>query len=552
MWKEFISEVETGKLVTGELIKLAVKRHKKNIRDSKKKDYPYYFDEDEANRCINYAKRHRHTKGEYAGKLFDLQPEQAFAIASVFGWRHKETGYRRFTKVFRSKARKGGKTEEAALICSIGLLADREPGAEVYTAATKRDQAKICFSSANIMLKNLAKEYPSISEKLTFHKINISTKDSGSKLEPLSSDSDKQDGLSPSVAILDEYHAHKTSELLEVIETGMGARRQPLLYIITTAGFNKASPCYKFRKVCIDILKGIKEDESVFVMIFELDEEDDWKDESVWVKANPNIGKAPYWHYMRGQFLKAQNEGSTKEVQFKTKNLNMWVGSSDTWIKDEDIIKNVREYTEESLEGKECFVALDLASVKDITALVLLFPLEDGSFKTLYYLFCPEKTIRDSLDMYYKWNKEGYIIQTPGNVTDYDFVKAKILELLERFNFRRFYYDRWNSSQLVIDLVAEGVNMLPVGQGFVSLSAATKDIEKLKLQGKLFYNGSPVVRWMFSNVEIKRDPAGNVKPDKGNSEGKIDGVVALVMAYKAWLDREDIKEAYSSHGLRFV
>ena len=316
---KYIKGVQSGDLVVCEWVKLAVKRH---LSDLERDDI--YFDEDASNKFLKFSAMCKYTKGELAsqGKNIELTPQQVFRYWVLMGW-HNPNGKRRFRKVYFEVARKNGKSEEAAILCAYLLLVDKEFGAEIYTAATSYKQARLVFDAAKEMLKKLGADSDKIKALTTIGKFNVAIIDTNSKLEPISSNDDKQDGLNPHGAIVDEYHAHQTSDLLEVIQTGMGSRSQPMLFIITTAGFEKQYPCYsQERKIATEVLLGVKKDDSLFSVIYTLDEGDDWNDESTWVKANPNIGITPTWEYMRQQHTQAVNQGIHKEVQFKTKNLN--------------------------------------------------------------------------------------------------------------------------------------------------------------------------------------------------------------------------------------
>jgi phage terminase large subunit-like protein len=314
-----------------------------------------------------------------------------------------------------------------------------------------------------------------------------------------------------------------------------------VIFIITTAGFNRNGPCYQLRKVVCDILEGKKKDDSLFGLIFSLDEGDNWEDETTWIKANPSIGLTPTWEAMRSQYVKAKNEGETARINFLTKNLNIWTTVSQVWLKDEDWMKNAAPILPDDLRGRDCFAGLDLASVRDITALVLFFPARSADEKHIVipYFWIPEdgaeQRSRDDGVPYLQWIADGVIEATPGNVTDYAWVKSRILDLCELYGPQSIAYDRFNASQLVIELQDEGLKMEPFGQGFVSMSAPTRQIEKMTLSRELNHGGNEVLRWMCGNVTLKIDPAGNVKMDKGRSQEKIDGMVALAMAIGEWM-----------------
>jgi len=546
LFQSFISSVESGQIPANKWVKLAVHRHLSDLKQAKTGDY--WFDEAEVERVLGLFGEFKHTKGEFAGTPFNVLPWQAFLIGSIYGWKRKSDNRRRFRKVYCEVARKAGKTETAAGIGLIEAFFNGESASEVYSAANKLDQASIAWKSAVIIGKRLMKDTPEISGMIEFHESfnnrRMFCRDNNSFFVPVASDSKTLDGLNPQCAIVDEYHEASSDDTLRVLETGMGSRSQPLLFVITTAGFNRNGPCYQMRKVVCDILEGKKRDESFFGLIFTLDEGDNWEDESVWPKANPSIGLTPNWDFMRSQYVKAKNEGETARINFLTKNLNIWTSTSRVWIKDEDWAANSEPFDMELLRGRPCYGGLDLASVRDLTALVLFFPArnEDEPHIIVPFFWIPEdganRRSREDGVPYAQWIADGLIEATPGNVTDYAYVKARIMDLCELYAPQSIAYDRFNASQLVIELQDEGVKMAAFGQGFVSMSAPTKQIEKMVLSRELNHLDNPVLRWMCGNVTLRTDPAGNIKMDKGKSQEKIDGMVALAMAVGEWMTED--------------
>lgn len=537
-YDRYIRDVQSGKQLSCEYVKLAVQRH---INDLERKDI--YFDREEADKSIAFFIRLRHTKGEYQNKLFQLTDWQEFIIAMVYGWKRKD-GRRRFRKVYNEVARKNGKTELLGAATLKALIADGEKGAEVYSAATKKDQAKFVFNAAKYMGIKLRTESKIVNNKLEIQSVRMNVLSTNSFFEPLSSDSDKLDGLNTSFAAIDEYGAHKTNELLKVIETSMGSRLQPLLWVITTAYFDREAPCYHFRDVCIKMLRGQVVDDSLFAIIYTLDEGDDWKDKNMWVKANPSIGLTPYWETMEDAFTRAINEGQVAEIQFKTKHLNIWTTTGSTWIPDDVYQIAYEEYTEEDLEGEECYGALDLATERDIAAYALFFP---KSKRFLHYYFCPEAKILDrkqgdGVD-YRQWEADGHIIATAGDWIDFKAIKEKVLESITKYLVKEIEYDPWGAAVIVQELIDEGVTMFPFRQGYKSMSPPAKELNSMFHHREIKHNGNPVTRWMFSNVTITYDPTMAIKIDKSKSSDKVDGVVALVMAIGGWIENREDEEA---------
>lgn len=529
--EKYIEEVENGKIPACKWVKLAIKRHQEDLKNAHKRGL--YFDEEAADRVINFARKLKFTKGKYAKEPIELEPFQKARYWILFGWM-REDGTRRFRKAYIEEARKGGKTEEGGFLCNFMMIADGEYGAEIYSVATKKEQAKITFQAAKVMAEQLRRDSAKAKVRLGTSLNKIFDLQTNSGIEPLASDSEKQDGLNPHLVIVDEYHAHKNSDLLEVLETGMGAREQPMLIVITTAGFNKQGPCFVLRKVVTEILEGKKTDDSTFGIIYTLDEEDDWEDETTWIKANPNIGRTPTWAYMRDQFIKAKNEGATKEVQFKTKNLNIWTDSSMAWINDKDwMLCDKGELPD--LTGKQCYGGLDLAGTSDFNSLSLNFPPQDGVEErcSLHFFWIPEETARKKSGKadYRQWIADGFVKATEGSVIDHRFIIKDIDDLMVKYQIQAIGFDRHMAySGVIQELQDLGAPMVEFGQGFVSMSEPTKRLERLVHSQDLNHAGNPVMRWMMGNIELKIDPADNIKIDKGKSQEKVDGPVSLVMA----------------------
>lgn len=537
LFDEFINDVNDNPTHHCQYVKLAVERHHDDIKASKAKKYPYRFDVKRAMRAIDFIRLLRHTEGELAGKPFNLQPFQAFIIGSIFGWVNKTTGHRRFTKAYIEIPRKNGKTQLAAAIADYMLVADREAGAQIFSAATKKDQAKICYRAAERMMRMLSRDSRTIKKNVKFTHNNMAVMRSGSFFRPLAANSDTEDGLNPHCAVIDEYHAHPNDNLLKVLETGQGSRTQPLMFIITTAGYNRASVCYNFRRVVVGYLEKQLENAHTFAIIFTLDDADDWNDREVWRKANPNIGNTPYWHYMDTQYNNAINEGAAAEIEFKTKNLNIWTGTAQTWIQSEHI-RDMRavdiggEYIPQLDDNAEVLIGIDLSSVRDTTAVSIYAP-GVRMFET--HVFIPhakaeDRKLRDGVN-FRNALQGAHIHTTPGNVVDYDFIEKFIFDTGQRLRIRAIAYDPFNSSQLVINLQDKGFEMIQFRQGFITMSPVVKALNKAILRGEVWQIYNPIIEYMFANVMLKVDANDNWKLDKQKSTGRIDGVVAMVMAF---------------------
>lgn len=541
----YAEQVRDGAILVCEYVRLAIRRYYADLDNAL--DQGWYFDRKAAMRAINFIERLKHTKGEWAGQRFRLEPWQQFVLWNIFGWRNAD-GTRRFRYAYIEIARKNGKTALSAGIGLYMLFADGEARPEVYSAATVKDQAKICFADAVAIVKAT-----DLKNYLTPYRNSIVYELKGGAMKPLSSDYGTHDGLNPSCGIIDEFHAHKDSGMFDVIKSAFGARRQPLLFIITTAGFNKSGACYAYRDNVIKVLRGVNEDDSLFGIIYTLDSKEEWDDPKMWIKSNPNLGVSLSADYLADQVKDAKNRPEAVR-NVMTKNVNLWVDAEKTWILDDVWMQCMGTTDPADLKGCACWGGLDLSNVSDVTAYILLFH-ENDRFQLLPHFWIPEEKMLEKIRKeninYDKWVAEGYVTATPGNVIDYDFVKADILHIVADYDLRTSAYDRWNSSQTIIDLQNEGMMFNPFGQGYGSMSAPTKEFEKAVLTGKVEHFGNPVLRWMLASTVIKTDPAGNIKPDKEKSVQKIDGIVASIMALGEWMtaQAEDDTNPYEQRGL---
>jgi len=517
----------------------------------------YKFDKKKADRAVAFIEHFiTHTKGELGGQKFILEDWQKDQIIRpLFGW-VDENGLRKYRTCYIEIPRKNGKSNISAAIALYMLFADGEIGAEVVSCAASRQQANIVFSIAKQMVIN-NKE---LSKRAKVFRNAITLESNGSYYKSISADSHTAHGMNLSCAIFDELHAQRERELWDVVNTSTGAREQPLIIAITTAGFDKNSICYELSQYATKVRDGVLKDDSFLPILYraEPDKGDDWKDEEVWKKANAGYGTIIKEQYFKQQFNKALNTPSFVNT-FKRLHLNIWTGSEAAWLTAEEWAAcNIGPIDLKKLEGRDCFAGLDLASVRDISALVLIFPDEEDNFDIVPFLFVPQSKVEqrtggDGVD-YRTWGEQGHVIVTEGNVQDYNFIQAKFLELAERFNIVSCAFDRWNSSQLVINLMDEGLKLNPIGMGFVSQSAPTKYLEGLVLDKKINHAGHPVMAWMMSNVTIQEDPAANIKINKGKSKDKIDGIAALIMALAEYMNTLENggDSIYEDRGLLFL
>lgn len=489
----------------------------------------YWFDVGAAERVRTFfLKFLRHSKGQWAGKAFELLDWQwTDVVAPLYGWKRPD-GTRRFRRGYIEVPKKNGKSSLFAGLSLYSLVADGEPGAEVYVAAVDRDQASIVYGEA----ANMTEISPHLSSRL---RVIRSTKRivndrSQSVLRALSADTPSKQGLNASAVLIDELHAHKNREMFDTLRYAGAARKQPLNLCITTAGYDRHSICWEQHEYARQVLDGTIEDLSFFGYIVGAPSEADWTSREVWRAANPSWQITIDENQFADDAHEAQ-ESAAKENSFRRYRLNQWTEQAVRWI-------NMEKWDACSapvvdLDGRECFGGLDLSCTTDISALVLVFP-DDGRFDVLPFFWVPEdgarKRERRDKVPYGQWIRNGLIEATPGEVVDYETIHARINELGQQFNIRQIAIDRWNATQLAGQLEADGFEIVAFGQGYSSINAPTKKLEELVLSNKLAHGGHPVLRWMAGNVSIDIDAAGNWKPSKKKSIEKIDGIVALVMA----------------------
>lgn len=520
-----------------------------------KKD-KYYFDEKEADRAVSFIETMvRHCKGDLTGKLLKLEEwQKEDLIRPMFGWKNTETGLRKYRQIYCCIPRKNGKSTLGAAIALYILFADSELGAEVFSCAGDRNQAGIIFNIA----KSMVEMSPQLSQRAKVFRNSIMNPTKGNSYKVLSSDGKLAHGHNAHAILFDELHVQKNRELWDTMVTSTGARSQPIILAITTAGSSKTDGniCWEVHDYAMKVRDGIIDDDSFLPVIYAADEEDDITLESTWEKANPCYGISIKKDYFEKESKKA-TEIVSYENTFKRLHLNIWTSSVTKWIADKKWMDNEKPFDIKQLEGKECWGGLDLASTRDLSSLVLLFPMDDNQFVVIPFFFCPEdsiytRTMKDKVP-YNQWQREGHLITTPGDVQDYDFIRKKINELGGKYNIKSIAFDRWNSSQLVINLTDDGAILSPFGQGYASMSAPTKELEKMVLKNEINHLGNPVLRWQMQNVSLRTDPAENIKIDKAKSSEKVDGIVALVMSLGEWMtDDTEGESVYSDRGLIII
>lgn len=487
----------------------------------------HWFDEAAAERAVGFfADCLTHTKGEWAGQPLALSDWQAERIIRpLFGWKRAD-GTRRYRTAFIEIPRKAGKSTLAAGIGLYLLFADGEPGAEIYSAAADRDQAGIVFD----MARQMAAASPMLARRSEAFKRAITVPSTASSYKVLSSDAFTKHGLSAHGIIFDEVHAQPDRELWDVLTTSVGARRQPLTVAITTAGFDRHSLCYELYDHACKVRDGVIDDPTFLPVIYEAGPDDDWKSPTTWRKAHPGLGVSVKEQFLADECAKAQHLPSFENT-FRRLYLNQWTEQDSRWISLDTWDACAGALPD--LDGRSCFAGLDLASTTDIAALVLAFPI-DNRLYLLPYFWIPREGMRRRIERdrvpYDRWVADSLVEVTDGDVIDYDVIRARINALGERFHIREIAVDRWNATQISTQLTADGFTMVGFGQGMASMSGPMKELERRLIAREIAHGGNAALRWMAANVSATQDAAGNVKPDKAKSSGRIDGIVATIMA----------------------
>lgn len=571
--EQYVDDVLSGKVLACRWVKLACERHRRDLETGHERGL--WFDEQSAMVSIAFFSILRHWKGEWAGKPIKLEPCQQFWLWSLFGWKTKD-GNRRFRTGYLEIARKNTKTTFAAGVGLYLAFVEGEAGAEVYSAAVKRDQAKISHRDATEMVKRS----PELTKMIGVHRDNLHQHSSGSKFEPLASDYNSLDGLNVHGVIADELHAWKGSGLWGVLKTATGSREQPLMLAITTAGIDQYGVCYQQRSYVTQILKGVVEDDAYWGMIYTLDTkqdwaelqarsegepeagveyEDDWQDANMWVKANPLLGISKKWRAINSDAKEAANKPAELN-NFLRWHLNVWTSAVTRWVSPVHWAAcGETAVSETELIGRTCYAGLDLSSTYDITALILVFPPveQDEPYKVLCRFWLPadnmEERVRRDRVPYDVWVRMGFLKLTPGNVVDYDFILAELAELAQQFDIREVGYDRWGATLVSQQMMEMGGDewVVPIGQGFASMSPPMKELGKMIAGHTLAHGNNPVLTWMADNVVAREDPAGNIKPDKEKSREKIDGITGLIMGIDR-ATRHGGSSRYEEEGLLII
>jgi len=545
----YARDVMAGRVPAGKYHRLSCARHLRDRRREGTKEFPYRFDPARAERFFRFAEKLRHYKGEWAGRLIVLEPHQKFRLGSIFGWVHITTGLRRYRTAYNEIPRKNGKSLEAAIVALYVTFFDGENGAEGYTIATKRAQAKIVFNDAKKLVQSSG-----LKSRIAVFMNNLHRDVTASKLEPLGGDHDSTDGLNPNLIINDEFHAQKNRGMLDVIETATGARQQPLNFQITTAGSDPVTPCGDQHDYACKILDQVIADETFFTFIAHADVEDkalgikadDWLAEATWRKANPNYGVSVKPEDLRALAAKAANMPAAAAA-FKQKRLNLWVQAIAPWLSLEGWRKGQTVWTVASMLGEPCWIGVDMSSKIDLTAVVLVFPPTDerAAWRLVPWCLTPADTLEERAHRdrapYQQWLVEALTAENlaaglrtnPGNRIDQDVVREWVTLAATLFDVQQIGVDPWNAGNLVKDLgETDGLQVVEIPQTLQQMSAPSKDFEADVLDGLVDAGGNDLMLWCVSNVVVQRDNKDNLYPTKKKSRGRIDPVIAALMARK--------------------
>lgn len=558
---QYAQEVVSGERIAGPDIRNACQRHLNDLKDGPKRGLVWNLEE--ANKAIRFYKSVlKLNGGDYEGKPFELLPWQKFIVGSLFGWQGDD-GYRRFRVAYVETGKGSGKSPLAAGIGLKGLTADGEARAEVYAAATKKDQAMILFRDAVAMVQ----QSPELSKRLkpsgTGQNIwNLAYLQTGSFFRPISSD-DGQSGPRPHMALIDEVHEHKTNTVVEMMRAGTKSRKQALIFMITNSGSNKTGPCWQYHEYGSQVAAGIKEDDAFFAFICSLDEGDDpIQDESCWYKSNPSLQDAdlPGLKYLREQVTEARGMPS-KEAMVRRLNFCQWTGAESPWISADVWKRAAREFDWRELRGRRAYGGLDLSSTTDLTGLVFLVEpvLDDEPWLMVPFAWLPDEDLerKEEADKapYTQWKTLGYLETTPGRAVSKRMVLQRLSSLCSFFDVVSVAYDRWRIEDLLSLADDEGISlpeMTPFGQGYGSMSPAVEKFEEMLLNGQLAHPSHPILNWCATNAIVTSDDAGNRKPSKSKATGRVDLIVAAIMAAGVLSTEAPKPSIYETRGIRFL
>jgi phage terminase large subunit-like protein len=528
----YANAVLSGEVAACKWVKLACERQLNDLKKPQSDDWPWVFDEELASLPCEFIEMLPHIKGKWARerRLIELEPWQCFVLTTIFGWVHQVTGLRRFLEFYEEVPRKNGKSAKASGLFLYMLTADGEQGAECYTAATTRDQARIVFDDAKAMAERTPALRSDLGLAIMKHSLVVAS--TASKGAPLAAEASTQDGLNVHFAMLDELHAHRKRDLYDVIDTARGAREQSLLGTITTAGTDRSGICYERRTHVTKILSNIIRDDRVFGIIYTIDDEDDYFDPKSWAKANPNYGISVLPDYIAAAAKKAEAMPAALN-NFLTKHLNVWVSGESAWMdmraweRCADVkLRDLPEYY-----GAKAWIGLDLAQKKDFAALCIVFEHGD-KWNVSTRLYLNELAIQESGNAHLTgWARQDFVQVTDGDITDFDVVADDLRMLCRHFDVQEIAFDPALSMYFAGKLIDEGLPLVEITQRAMFFTPPLIQVENLVLEGKLKHDGNPVMSWMVSNLVVKVSKWNELmSPTKERPENKIDGPIAMLMA----------------------
>ncbi|CDG89336.1 terminase large subunit [Xenorhabdus bovienii] len=542
-WEQYAFDIENGTIPACKRVKQAVKRYLNDLNNPR-----YLFDAEVVTRFITFSRHCPHVKGHLRGKPIMLEPWQQFVFANLFGFKVKATGRRKYRSAYIQVPRKNAKSTVASILANWFLVMDNGQQ-DIYTAAVSRDQARIVFDDARqmcLLSKPLKKRVAIQQHKITYPKSN-------SLLKPLAAKAATIEGTNPSLAIVDEYHLHPDNAVYSALELGMGARPEGILFAITTAGSNVISACKQHYDYCCQILDGEEQNESLFALIYELDDENEIDDEALWIKANPNLDVSVDSAALHDTIQKARGIPS-QWTEMLTKRFNIWCQGETPWIGEGAWKACQMEYNERYLKGLECYAGLDLSSTGDITSICYTFPV-DNELLLLTRHYLPEAQLQNPANknraVYRQWVQAGWIRTTVGDCIDYDRIRDDILKDSQHFDIKLVGFDTWNATHLRTQLQGAGLDVEPFPQTYMRFSPVAKSAEVFVNRKIIRHNGDPVLAWALANVVMETDATANIKPNKKKSANKIDPAIAFLMSFGTWqAEHEDFAFSLSDEQQR--
>ncbi|MDT8767947.1 terminase large subunit [Pasteurella multocida] len=522
-WHTYAEQVKSGEIVACKRIKQAVDRYFTDLANP-----DYYFDVETVAKFVKFSALCPHVKGHLYKQPIELSDWQIFLFANILGFKYRDSGLRKYRSAYVQVARKNAKSTVAAILANWFLVMEKGQQ-DIYTAAVSRDQARIVFDDA----KKMALLSKPLNKRLTIQQHKMLYSQKNSLMRPLAAKSSTIEGTNPSLAIVDEYHLHPDNSVYSALELGQGARPEGLLFAITTAGSNTISACKQHYDYCCQILDGTEKNESIFILIYELDDENEVDDPKNWIKANPNIGKSIPYKDFENTIAKARGIPS-EWVEMLTKRFNVWCQGTTPWLSEGSWTLCQRDYEESSLLHQDCYMGLDLSSTNDLTSICYTFPRgQKVRLITRHYL--PEYQLNNVANknraIYRQWVRQGWLRITEGDCIDYDKIRDDILKDAERFNIKMIGFDVWNATHLRTQLQSAGLDVEPFPQTYQRFSPVAKSAEVLINRQVIEHNGDPILAWALSNVVMETDANANIKPNKKKAANKIDPAIAFLISF---------------------